>query len=83
MVGSKSSQLQGHEHKMSYNFGSTWATALSNGIIESLFDLNDDSDVGCVVVISTEVIGGLGSLVVLQPKWMQCLRILFCLYLLN
>ena len=83
MVGSKSSQLQGHEHKMSYNFGYTCAITVYDGSIESLFDVDDDSDVGCVVVISNEVIGGLGSTVLAQPKWMQCLRILFCLYLLN
>ena len=50
-----------------------------NGLIESLFYVDDDSDVGWVMAVSMEVIGGLGSLILVQPKWIQCLGILFCL----
>ena len=64
---------------MFYNFGCALAMNAYDGLIESLVYVDDDSDVGCVVGLSIEVKDGLGRLVVLQPKWMQRLRILFCL----
>ena len=50
-----------------------------NSLKESSVYADDDSGVIYVTGVSIEVIGGLGSLALAQPKWIQCLRILFCL----
>ena len=53
---------------MSYIFFPTRTMETYNSLIESLFYVDDDSDVGWVMVASMEVIGGLGSSVLAQAK---------------